>query len=187
MTKRRRRKKKKNRGRLGVLVLIVLLAAAASMWVYREHWPWFVGGGAVFAFLLLYISVNRYRLASTMTAVDKMTGAEFERFLVKLFKRLGYKTQHVGAGGGDFGADLVLEKDKVKIAVQAKNYDSNRVGNDAVQQAIAGASYYDCEQAMVVTNSTFTKAAKQQASGANLQVTLWDRKHLERAISGRSS
>ncbi|MCP4601293.1 MAG: restriction endonuclease [Proteobacteria bacterium] len=184
--KKRRKKKKKGRGWIGMLVVFVLISAGGVAWIYRDYWRWYVAGSAAVAVIWLFIYAKRHRIASTMSEVDRMTGVEFERFLVKLFKRLNYKARHVGASSGDFGADLIVEKAGVKIAVQAKNYDSNRVGNDAVQQAIAGASYYDCAEAMVVTNSAFTKAAKQQAEGSNLPVSLWDRKILEKAIKGRS-
>ena len=59
--------------------------------------------------------------------------------------------------------------------MQAKNYDAGKVGNDAVQQAIAGAMYYQCHEAMVVTNNRFTLAAKRQAKRSSLPVTLWNR------------
>ena len=111
-----------------------------------------------------------------------MSGQDFERFLTRLFERLGYAVEHVGRGGSDFGADLVIEKNRFKIAVQAKNYESGRVGNDAVQQAIAGATYYGCAQAMVVTNASFTAAARKQAGNSSLPVSLWGRKELEQAV-----
>lgn len=69
-----------------------------------------------------------------------------------------------------------------RVAVQAKNYDRGNVGNEAVQQAIAAASYYDCQQAMVVTNSGFTKNAVKQARGSNIPVTLIDRRRLGKLI-----
>lgn len=116
------------------------------------------------------------RLASSLKEIDRMGGHDFERFLVRLFQKHGYLAKNVGATGGDFGADLVIEKSGVKIAVQAKNYTSGRVGNDAVQQAIAGATFYDCDQAMVVTNARYTKSAYKQAKACRyFPVTLWDR------------
>jgi len=118
-----------------------------------------------------------------MAQIDEMGGIEFEKFLVRFFKRAGYKTTHMGGSGGDFVAELFLEKKGEKTAVQAKNYTGSKVGNDAVQQAVAGASYYDCESAMVITNSTFTSAAKKQAEGSNINVILWDRRELTKAIA----
>ena len=161
-------------------ILISVLFGAAGL--SERHRPWFFAIGVLMAFVWFIALSHRYRLESTMAEIDRMTGIEFERFLAKLFRRQGYRTTHVGSRGGDFGADLIVQKNKLKIAVQAKNYDTSRVGNDAVQQAVAGASFYNCKAAIVVTNSTFTKAARQQAAGSNLPVSLWDRTVLHRAI-----
>ena len=103
--------------------------------------------------------------------IDLMSGFEFESTLASLFKSLAYivkltpKTQ-------DQGADLIVEKDLIKYAVQAKNY-SSKVGNKAVQEVIAASSYYDCSRSIVVTNNYFTNQAKELAKSS--KVTLWDR------------
>jgi restriction system protein len=59
--------------------------------------------------------------------------------------------------------------------VQAKRYRSS-VGVRAVQEAVAAKAKYRCSEAMVVTNSTFTKQAVELAR-AN-KVTLVDREQL---------
>ena len=50
-----------------------------------------------------------------------------------------------------------------RFGIQAKRYRSN-VGNSAVQEANAGADYHDCQISAVVTQSGFTRAAREQAS-----------------------
>ena len=177
-----RRPKKRPRGsRASGAGLAVFLIGVAAVSMHR-HWPWLAVGGAVIALLWIVHLVKGLRLASTMARIDAMNGVEFERYLVRLFKKLGYKARHVG-GSGDFGADLIVEKDGMKVAVQAKNYESGKVGNDAVQQAIAGATYHACEEAMVVTNARFTRAAREQAERSTLKVILWDRRVLEQLLS----
>jgi len=133
-----------------------LWAAVAVVWVIRWWWK------------------KRRALPVSMDMIDALDGPQFEQFLVLLFQRLGYRAVHTGRAG-DFGADLVVESKTERVAVQAKNYDTGKVGNDAVQQAIAAATYYDCSGAMVVTNSRFTAAAMEQARGSNLPVSLVDR------------
>ena len=170
------------RGGLARLLFFAGAGLALAAWAVPTY-RFALGGGAFCAWaLFLWVLSRQYHLAHTMREIDAMSGRDFERFLVQLFRRLGYTARHVGGNGGDFGADLLVEKGERKIAVQAKNYQSNRVGNDAVQQAIAGAAYYDCDEAMVVTNAQFTRAARQQAEGSNLQVHLWDRKVLKKKI-----
>lgn len=146
---------------------------------------WVIGSIAVLFVLLIYLA-RRYEHRRTMQYVDEMSGHEFERFLVKVYRSCGYKTSLVGSEGADFGADLIVEKGGIRYAVQAKNYDRtvHKVGNDAVQQAIAGATYYNCQQAIVVTNSFFTKAAKQQATASQLiPVALVAREQLKRMMN----
>ena len=112
-----------------------------------------------------------------------MGGHEFEELLARVFEAHGFAVRRVGASGADFGADLVVERDGIAVAVQAKNQGA-RVGNDAVQQAVAGAAYYHCDEAMVVSTSGFTRAARDQAAGSDLPVHLWDRRVLARVLSG---
>ena len=180
----RRKQRRRRRPRGGGFGLGLFLIAVVCV-LMREHWPWLVGAAALVVIAWIWWWVARRSVALEIAEVDAMSGQQFERFLVRLFRELGYGVRHVGGGGGDFGADLVVERGGVRIAVQAKNYESGKVGNEAVQQAIAGATYYDCQQAMVVTNSSFTRAARQQAERSTIPVTLWGRRQLERAISGR--
>ncbi len=88
-------------------------------------------------------------------------GLAFERHLARVFRNLGYGV-HVVGGTNDHGADLIITRRRKKIAVQAKCY-AKPVGNAAVQEVYAAKAYYHCDGAWVVTNSTFTQAAVEQA------------------------
>ncbi|WP_459989066.1 restriction endonuclease, partial [Mycobacterium avium] len=66
------------------------------------------------------------------------------------------------AGTGDFGVDLIAKKDGVRMAVQCKRL-AKAVGVAAVQQVVAGARQHGCDRTVVVTNQTFTKAARRLA------------------------
>ena len=111
---------------------------------------------------------------TTIDDIDLMSGVEFENFLYKYFKKLGYSCETTKASG-DQGVDLIAIKGESRIAIQAKCYSSS-VGNHAVMEAIAGMKYYKANQCMVITNSYFTKTAKDLAQVNN--VVLWDRKIL---------
>lgn len=103
-----------------------------------------------------------------------MDGRTFEQYLATLFRRLGYEvtlTRH----RGDYGADLVVRKDGRRNAVQAKRWNKT-VGVKAVQEAVAAKGLYECDLALVVTNSHFTQQARRLAR-AN-EVELWDRREL---------
>lgn len=110
--------------------------------------------------------------------IDLMSGAEFEQFVCELFKKMGY-IAYVTKISGDQGIDVVAEKDSVKIGIQAKCY-SGTVGNSAVQEAVAGKSFYMCNRIIVVTNNYFTKSAIELANANS--VTLWNRDILKEKI-----
>lgn len=122
-------------------------------------------------------------IESKIENIDKMGGNEFEWYLYFLFKRIGYKVKHVGTKEsdhcGDFGTDLVIEKDGIKTAIQAKRY-SSLVGIDAVRQIFGGKSYYKTQKAAVITNNFFTVDAKIQAQASGVE--LWNRDKLIETI-----
>jgi restriction endonuclease len=91
-----------------------------------------------------------------------LRGVDFENFLQRVFKVLGYNVQTTKATG-DQGIDLILTAPGKRIGIQAKGY-SGSIGNDAVQQAFTGRAYYRCESCAVITNSSFTAAAREAAS-----------------------
>ncbi len=97
---------------------------------------------------------------------DVTSGKEFELFLERLFKSLGYKTIHNGKSG-DQGADLIIEKNNYVYAVQAKCY-TNKVSNTPIQEVVASLKYYNANQGVVVTNSTFTQGAQDLAKVNNV-------------------
>ena len=94
--------------------------------------------------------------------VSEMSGGEFERFVGKVYTRLGFSVS-LTAAGADQGVDLILCKDGRMIAVQAKRRGAV-VGNAAVQEAISGKLYYGCSHGMIVTNSRFSKSAVELAA-----------------------
>jgi restriction system protein len=108
---------------------------------------------------------------SGIADIDKMDGKTFEKYLKVFFGKLGYKVERTRSIG-DYGADLVATNNGVKTAIQAKRY-KRRVGTEAVQEAVASRGYYNCDKAMVVTNSCFTNQAKTLAW--RKKVELWDR------------
>ncbi|MCM3118431.1 restriction endonuclease [Neobacillus sp. MER 74] len=61
----------------------------------------------------------------------------------------------------------MLNKDGKKMVVQAKRY-SKDVGIKAVQEVMGAKSYYKADEAWVVSNSYFTKAAKELAQKGNV-------------------
>ena len=100
--------------------------------------------------------------------VDKMEGRQFELYLGLLFKTLGYKTK-VTRSAGDYGADLVIEKDGIRTVIQAKRQSKN-VGIEAVQQVYGSKAHYNAQQAWVITNRDFTEAAVKLAKSTDVKL-----------------
>lgn len=100
-----------------------------------------------------------------------MTGYEYEEKCARLLEAKGFSNVVVTPGSGDQGIDVLANKGKQKYGVQCKYYEGT-VGNKAVQEAYAGARYYDCDVALVITNSTLTGPAKELAK--KLHVTVWE-------------
>ncbi len=112
---------------------------------------------------------------TTIEYIDNLNGLEFEDYIADLLKKLGYVNVVKTPASGDFGIDVIAEKDNIKYAIQCKNY-SNVLGNKCVQEAFSGKQFYNCHVGIVITNSTFTKHAKEQAEKNG--ILLWDRKKL---------
>lgn len=108
--------------------------------------------------------------------MDDMEGHDFEYFCADLLKESGFLEVEVTKGSGDYGIDILAEKDGVTYAVQCKCY-TDTVGVKAVQEAYAGRDYYDRMVGAVMTNQYFTAPAVQAAK--KLKILLWDRGYLE--------
>ena len=91
-----------------------------------------------------------------------MDGYEFEYQCAKILKRKHFSKIKVTQSSGDQGIDIIAFKHRKKYGIQCKYY-THPVGNKAVQEAYAGANFYDCDKAVVMTNITFTKSATQLA------------------------
>ncbi len=110
---------------------------------------------------------------------DYMDGHDFEYFCSSLLLKNGFQKVDVTQNSNDQGIDIIAIKDGVRYGIQCKCYSSD-IGNRAVQEAFAGAKYYDCHVPVVLTNRYFTRSAQELAEKVN--VLLWDRDKLDRFI-----
>lgn len=133
---------------------------------------------ALFALCLVLgvILLKRRRRRRIPSDIDLMEGHDFEYYCAELLRRHGFQEVEVTRGSGDYGIDILAEKDGVTYAVQCKCYTSP-VGVKAVQEAYAGRDYYDRMVGAVLTNQYFTQPAVEAAK--KLKILLWDRGYLE--------
>lgn len=113
------------------------------------------------------------------TELDFIEGHEFEKYCADLLQKRGFCEVSLTPGSGDFGVDVLAEKDGVTYAIQCKAY-SSPVGVKAVQEAYAGRDYYDRMVGVVMTNQYFTAPATDAAR--KLKILLWDRGYLDEMI-----
>jgi restriction system protein len=189
---RRRRRRSSSDG------LLTLLLAGAGIFVAYSALSWASEHPEVFLVVLLVVvavvawpvirwwrrlqSRRAYRQMlrqANMDVIDGMPGAAFEETLGLLFEDLGYRVERTKAVG-DFGADLVIEQNGGRTIVQAKRY-SQPVGVKAVQEAYAAQPHYRADAAWVISNSTFTPAARKLAASTGVQ--LWDRGRLGQELA----
>lgn len=86
----------------------------------------------------------------------------YEKYCADILASLGWVVSTTKPSG-DFGADIKAAKDGRIIVVQCKLY-SSPVGIKAVQEIVAAVRYYNAQQAAVVSNNSFTTAAKELAA-----------------------
>lgn len=114
---------------------------------------------------------------------EDMEGHEFEYYCADLLRQKGFIDVEVTKGSGDYGVDILAEKDGVTYAIQCKCY-TNPVGVKAIQEAYAGRDYYDRMVGAVMTNQYFTSPAVEAAK--KLKILLWDGGYLESMLDEES-
>lgn len=125
---------------------------------------------------------DKFGLNSTITTsleeIDSMTGYEFESLLKQLFEKMGYAVKQTKLSG-DQGADLIVNKFDEITVIQAKRSNS-KIGNEAIQEAVASIGYYNAQKGIVMSNNYFTPSAKELAKSN--KITLLDRDKLRELI-----
>ncbi len=108
------------------------------------------------------------------------TPEEFEYLCAQIFKKRGYKVE-LTPSGGDYGADVIARKKALTMIISAKRYDeSNSVGNRWVQQLVGAMPHFSADGAVLITTSSFTKQAIEQAE--NCSIELIDGEELSKLI-----
>ncbi len=152
--------------RPSLFLVIFLVITTYTYWIYVKY--------VIAVIVLLFILKRALKLVRkfrTIThnlhlkGVDTMDGTTFEYYVARLLIDRGYTnvslTEHF-----DYGVDIIAEKDGIRWGIQVKRY-SGLVKAEAVRQVVTGLRLYECDRAMVITNSTFSKVAKRLAEGNN--------------------
>ncbi|MBR0092534.1 MAG: restriction endonuclease, partial [Lachnospiraceae bacterium] len=91
------------------------------------------------AAVILILAVHRLftRKPYRPELIDELEGHDFEEYCAELLRRNGFSDVTVTKGSGDFGLDILCEKDGVTYGEQCNRYDKP-IGVHAIQQAYAG-------------------------------------------------
>lgn len=100
-----------------------------------------------------------------------MSGKDFELFVRDRLMARGYANIETTRGSGDMGADLIVRQNGKVIVIQCKRYIGS-VGLNAVQEVLGAKSFYKAHEAWVITDSTFTAAARRLARSANVRLKI---------------
>lgn len=102
---------------------------------------------------------------------SSMSGWDFEHYCADCLLKKGFTKAEVTSGSGDHGVDIIAEQNGIRFGIQCKLYQG-QISNKAVQEAYTGASYYDCDVAVIMSNSELTKQAQIEAK--KLRVKFWN-------------
>jgi restriction system protein len=102
--------------------------------------------------------------------VANLSWRDFEALVGQGFRRRGFEVTERGAAGPDGGVDLGLAKGHERYLVQCKQWRAQQVGVSVVRELYGVMAAEQVAGGYVVTSGTFTKDARQFASGRNIQL-----------------
>lgn len=156
-------------------VLILIIFIGLTVWAHKkvmptvEHWLLLTLLGIIVALALILttkalrkLNIRRQKRILDISGVDTMDGLVFERYVVKLLKKRGFSAIKM-TERYDYGVDIIAYKNGVVWGIQVKRY-KGLVKAEAVRQVVTGLKKYRCDRAMVITNSSFSRVARDLAT-----------------------
>lgn len=154
--------------------MLAFIIIAIGVFLYFADPSYLVGYIIILFIIAVFVKLPSYlkeksetKKAKTFTRaleiaeVDMMPGKTFEQYVALLLKSQGYEVS-LTPTSGDFGVDIIAEKFGAKYAIQCKRQKA-KVSRNAISDAVAGKKFYDCDEAMTVTNSYFSGPALEFA------------------------
>lgn len=144
----------------------IFVLAGAYAWTHQEQVIRiaYTALGVIGCLLLLRLGwklVARRRFTA-IRDVDKMNGLEFEQCIAELLRKNGFRNVYL-TEKYDLGVDIIAEKNGTRWGIQTKRY-AGLVKADSVRQVVTGLRLYDCDRAMVITNSVYSAVAQRLAA-----------------------
>ena len=100
-----------------------------------------------------------------------MTPDQYEKYVANYFQNKGYKVKQPQYSN-DYGVDVFAEKNKEKIAIQAKMFgNSNRKINRLMVMEFYGAKdFFNCNKGIIVTDGEIINNAKDVADKLGIEI-----------------
>jgi restriction system protein len=124
--------------------------------------------------ILWYLRIQkRAKLRAALLAAGtenpmQLTPEQYEQFCATILLNNGWNAR-LTKKSGDFGADIIADKADHKLVIQCKQW-SKSVGIKAVQEVHAALTHYSGSQAIVVTTTGYTQAAKDLAKSTGVRL-----------------
>lgn len=144
------------------MFIFLMIVLTITYWKYTQYVL-----ALIAIFYIVRLIARMYQFARRMITnhrlsdVDTMDGLVFEKYVANLLKQQGYSNISL-TEQYDYGVDIIATKDGICWGIQVKRY-SGLVKAEAVRQVVTGLRVYGCDRAIVITNSVFSRVARQLA------------------------
>ena len=100
-----------------------------------------------------------------------MTPDQYEKYVANYFQNKGYKVKQTPYFN-DYGVDVFAEKNKEKIAIQAKMFsNSNRkINRQMVMEFYGAKDFFNCNKGIIVTDGEIIQNAKDVADKLGIEI-----------------
>ncbi len=170
-----------------LIALVAVLMASGFIAVPQSSLIMIVGLILVLALSVTVALVTRELIKQRQTRqglrelgfdhVDTLTGSEFERYVGAMLEQRGFTGIHYTPSRNDDGIDITAHLGRIRYAIQVKRY-TGKVGKEHIFPVTSARDSLGYDEAMIVTNSYFTKGARDYAERSRCQLV--DRDELAR-------
>jgi hypothetical protein len=99
-----------------------------------------------------------------------VTPMAYEQMVASHFRQLGYSVE-LTRRTNDYGVDAFAHKEDQKLALQAKMYGGARkLNREMVMQLHGAKDFFDCTEAVIVTNGRVAEDARQVAEKLRIRI-----------------
>jgi restriction system protein len=159
-----------NLSALGTVVIRQGIHVGASIFQYIVPIGLFLG--AVVSYIKRSRSISLFDevRSDPKTSIANLAWQEFEALVGEGFRHRGFQVSERGGAGPDGGIDLVLMRGRERFLVQCKQWRARQVSVTVVRELYGVMAAEGVAGGYVVTSGTFTKDAKEFASGRNIEL-----------------